>query len=60
MTTDTENLSCLLYGPLDARFEKRSVPVITNPQDVIVKIAYTGVCGSDVPTPPNPLNNLQN
>lgn len=48
MATDPENLSCLLYGPLDARFENRPVPVITNPHDVIVKIAYTGVCGSDV------------
>ncbi|OOF99028.1 hypothetical protein ASPCADRAFT_140592, partial [Aspergillus carbonarius ITEM 5010] len=42
------NPSCLLYGPLDARFEDRPIPALTNPHDVIVRIAYTGVCGSDV------------
>ncbi|KAL3470012.1 chaperonin 10-like protein [Aspergillus californicus] len=43
-----ENPSCLLYGPLDARFENRPVPSLQDPHDVIVQIAYTGVCGSDV------------
>ncbi|PYH91309.1 GroES-like protein [Aspergillus ellipticus CBS 707.79] len=42
------NPSCILYGPHDARYEDRPLPVITNPTDVIVRIAYTGVCGSDV------------
>ncbi|PYH88134.1 GroES-like protein, partial [Aspergillus ellipticus CBS 707.79] len=42
------NPSCLLYGPLDARYEDRPIPTIDDPHDVIVKIAYTGVCGSDV------------
>ncbi|KAF4995455.1 hypothetical protein FGRMN_5136 [Fusarium graminum] len=42
------NPSCLLYGPGDARFEDRPVPEIEDPNDVIIKIAYTGVCGSDV------------
>ncbi|GAD99405.1 alcohol dehydrogenase [Paecilomyces variotii No. 5] len=42
------NPSCLLYGPFDARFEDRPLPEINDPNDVIVKIAYTGVCGSDV------------
>ncbi|KAJ4257488.1 hypothetical protein NW762_008612 [Fusarium torreyae] len=42
------NPSCLLYGPGDARLEERPVPQIEDPHDVIVKIAYTGVCGSDV------------
>ncbi|KAE8372501.1 chaperonin 10-like protein [Aspergillus bertholletiae] len=48
MNTDTSNPSCLLYGPLDVRLEDRPMPVLDNPQDVIVQIAYTGVCGSDV------------
>jgi threonine dehydrogenase-like Zn-dependent dehydrogenase len=48
MTTQTSNLSCLLYGPHDARFEDRQVPVISDPYDVIIRIAYVGVCGSDV------------
>jgi D-xylulose reductase len=48
MTTRTSNLSCLLYGPHDARFGDREIPVISDPYDVIVRIAYVGVCGSDV------------
>lgn len=48
MHSNTNNPSCLLYGPLDARFEDRPFPVIENPHDVVVRIAYTGVCGSDV------------
>ncbi|GKU08498.1 d-xylulose reductase a [Fusarium langsethiae] len=42
------NPSCFLYGPGDARFQDGTVPQIDDPYDVIVKIAYTGVCGSDV------------
>lgn len=42
------NPSCLLYGPGDARFEDRPVPTIEDPLDVILRIAYIGVCGSDV------------
>ncbi|QGI69115.1 hypothetical protein CEK27_013086 [Fusarium fujikuroi] len=41
------NPSCFLYGPEDARFGERPIPQIEDPHDVIVKIAYTGVCGSD-------------
>ncbi|KJK62609.1 Alcohol dehydrogenase GroES-like domain protein [Aspergillus parasiticus SU-1] len=48
MSESARNPSCLLYGPLDARFEDRPMPVLDNPHDVIVQIAYTGVCGSDV------------
>jgi len=51
MSPSAQNLSCVLYGPLDARFEDRPIPVLENPQDVIVRIAYTGVCGSDVSSP---------
>ncbi|PYI08748.1 GroES-like protein [Aspergillus sclerotiicarbonarius CBS 121057] len=42
------NPSCLLYGAGDARYEDRPIPSITSPTDVIIRIAYTGVCGSDV------------
>lgn len=48
MAAQTSNLSCLLYDPHDARFENREVPTITDPYDVIIKIACVGVCGSDV------------
>ncbi|KAE8356859.1 chaperonin 10-like protein [Aspergillus coremiiformis] len=43
-----QNPSCLLYGPQDARFEDRPIPTLDHPDDVLVRIAYTGVCGSDV------------
>lgn len=48
------NLSCLLYGPGDARFENRDIPAIEDPHDVLIRISYVGVCGSDVRicTPP--------
>lgn len=45
---EMQNPSCLLYGPGDARFEDRPIPVIDDPYDVIIRIAYVGVCGSDV------------
>ncbi|KAJ5098880.1 hypothetical protein N7532_005881 [Penicillium argentinense] len=44
-----KNHACLLYGAGDARFEEIPVPSIEdNPRDVLIRIAYTGVCGSDV------------
>lgn len=43
-----QNPSCLLYGPGIARFEDRPIPSIEDPHDVIIRIAYVGVCGSDV------------
>lgn len=47
-----QNPSCLLYGPGDARFEDQPLPIIEDPHDVIIRIAYVGVCGSDVyPSP---------
>ncbi|GAT22301.1 alcohol dehydrogenase [Aspergillus luchuensis] len=49
MNPSTRNPSCVLYGPLDARFEDRPLPTLEyNPHDVLIRIAYTGVCGSDV------------
>ncbi|CAM1509710.1 Fc.00g000450.m01.CDS01 [Cosmosporella sp. VM-42] len=43
-----KNLSCLLYGPGKVRFENRPVPVIEDPHDILIRIAFVGVCGSDV------------
>ncbi|KAI1396523.1 GroES-like protein [Hypoxylon fuscum] len=43
-----ENPSVFLSGPFQARIEERPVPVINDANDVIIRIAYTGVCGSDV------------
>lgn len=43
-----QNLSCVLYGPGKVRFEDRPVPSLKDPHDVIIRISYVGVCGSDV------------
>lgn len=57
-----QNPSCVLYSAGDCRYENRPIPTIEDPHDVIIRIAYTGVCGSDVlcpllpftsPPPPN-------
>lgn len=51
MGESIENPSCLLYGPGVAKFENRPYPVIEDQNDVIIRIAYVGVCGSDVSDP---------
>lgn len=44
-----KNHACLLYGTRDARFEDIPVPSLDGkPRDVLIRIAFTGVCGSDV------------
>jgi len=43
-----QNPSVVLRGPGQATIEDRPVPTITGDNDVLVRIAYTGVCGSDV------------
>ncbi|KAI9820744.1 MAG: hypothetical protein M1827_005114 [Pycnora praestabilis] len=43
-----KSLSCFLYGPGNAKFEERPIPKLEDPHDVLIRIAYTGVCGSDV------------
>ncbi|KAL4882742.1 GroES-like protein [Aspergillus karnatakaensis] len=42
------NLSCLLYGAGKVRYENRPVRPIEDPNDVLIRISYVGVCGSDV------------
>lgn len=38
----------VLYGAKDAKLEDKEIPELTDPHDVLVRIAYVGVCGSDV------------
>ncbi|KAJ3546942.1 hypothetical protein NM208_g1751 [Fusarium decemcellulare] len=42
------NLSCVLFGAGQVRFETRPVPDIKDPNDILIRISYVGVCGSDV------------
>lgn len=43
-----QNPSIVLYGAGDAKLEDKDVPQITDGHDVLVRIAFVGVCGSDV------------
>ncbi|KAF2681010.1 GroES-like protein [Lentithecium fluviatile CBS 122367] len=43
-----QNPSIVLYGPGSAKLEDKPVPEIVDGHDVIVRIAFVGVCGSDV------------
>ncbi|KAJ5826734.1 hypothetical protein N7447_003497 [Penicillium robsamsonii] len=43
-----ENASFVLRDIKDVAIEDRPKPVIQNPHDVIVHVAQTGICGSDV------------
>lgn len=38
----------VFYGPYDVRTEERPTPKIQNPDDVIVKVKYSGLCGTDL------------
>ena len=38
----------MLYGPRDVRVEERPDPIIIEPTDVIIRLAATCVCGSDL------------
>lgn len=42
------NLSCTLSAAGKVDFVDRPFPQIEDPHDVLVQIAYTGICGSDV------------
>lgn len=42
------NPSIVLYGAKTAKIEDKEVPKPTDPHDVLVRIAFVGVCGSDV------------
>ena len=38
----------VLYGPRDVRFEDREAPRVEKPSDVVIRMAATCVCGSDL------------
>jgi hypothetical protein len=43
-----QNPSIVLYGAKNAKLEDKGLPELVDPHDVLVRIAYIGVCGSDV------------
>ncbi|KAF7592834.1 hypothetical protein BBP40_012369 [Aspergillus hancockii] len=43
-----QNLSFVLEGVHQVKFEDRPVPDLRDPHDVIVNVRFTGICGSDV------------
>lgn len=43
-----QNLSFVLEGVHQVKFEDRPVPEIKDPHDVLVNVRFTGICGSDV------------
>lgn len=49
-TKTLKNPAIVLYGAKNARIQDSPVPQIEDPQDVIVRINFVGVCGSDVST----------
>ncbi|CAG8048068.1 unnamed protein product [Penicillium olsonii] len=46
--TYIENLSFVLEGIQKVKFEDRSIPQLHDPYDVLVRVKFTGICGSDV------------
>ncbi|KAL6717274.1 hypothetical protein ACLMJK_005189 [Lecanora helva] len=42
------NLACFLHDAGDARYSELPIPTLSSPHDVIIRIAFVGVCGSDV------------
>ncbi|KAM7186010.1 GroES (chaperonin 10)-like protein [Rhypophila sp. PSN 637] len=47
-TEGASNLSFVLNKPNDVTFVEKPIPEIKTPHDVLVKVNYTGICGSDV------------
>jgi len=43
-----QNPSVVLYGPHNAKIEDAPMPELVDSHDVIIRINYVGVCGSDV------------
>lgn len=43
-----QNLSFVLEKPGSVKFEDRPVPTLQSPNDVIINVKYTGICGSDI------------
>lgn len=45
---EMQNPGCFLYGPGSAKIKDREMPELSDPNDVIVRVMFVGVCGSDV------------
>lgn len=45
---NAQNPSFFLYGPGEAKYGDQAIPTLDDPHDVIIRINYVGVCGSDV------------
>ncbi|KAK3069214.1 hypothetical protein LTR53_012616 [Teratosphaeriaceae sp. CCFEE 6253] len=43
-----ENLSFVLEKQGSVKFEDRPIPALVSPHDVLVRVKFTGICGSDV------------
>ncbi|KAF1988653.1 hypothetical protein K402DRAFT_411547 [Aulographum hederae CBS 113979] len=43
-----KNPSFVLQKPLEIKYEDRPVPELKSPNDVLVRVQWTGICGSDV------------
>ena len=43
-----QNKSFVLLEPGRVSYEDRPIPQLKDPNDVIVEVKYTGICGSDV------------
>ena len=48
MSLPIKNPAYFLHGPGIAKIDNTPYPTIEDPHDVIIRIAYLGVCGSDV------------
>lgn len=40
--------AAFLHGRLDVRLEQRAAPEVERPDEVIIAVAYTGICGSEL------------
>lgn len=44
----TQNLSFVLERVQSLKFEDRPIPQLRDDHDVLVRVKFTGICGSDV------------
>lgn len=49
-SVESQNLSFVLEGVNQVKFEDRPIPELKDPHDVLLNVRYTGICGSDVST----------
>ncbi|EMG48015.1 ucsI Medium chain reductase/dehydrogenase ucsI [Candida maltosa Xu316] len=49
MTSIPSTMKAIVFhGPYDIRTEERPTPKIINPDDVLIKVKYSGLCGTDL------------